>query len=61
MALALWSVTIVVAPILGPILGGYISDNYHWDGSSLLTYLFGEVLIIMHLKYIGRSRNQNGN
>lgn len=30
MALALWSMTIVLAPILGPILGGYISDNYAW-------------------------------
>lgn len=29
-ALALWSMTIVVAPILGPILGGWISDNWHW-------------------------------
>lgn len=30
MALALWSMMIVVAPILGPILGGVISDNWHW-------------------------------
>lgn len=30
MALALWSMTIVLAPILGPILGGYLSDNYAW-------------------------------
>ncbi|WP_037585238.1 DHA2 family efflux MFS transporter permease subunit [Stenoxybacter acetivorans] len=30
MALALWSMTIVVAPIVGPILGGIISDNWHW-------------------------------
>ncbi|SQC86933.1 multidrug resistance protein B [Klebsiella pneumoniae] len=22
--------TVIVAPICGPILGGYISDNYHW-------------------------------
>lgn len=29
-ALALWSMTVIVAPICGPILGGYISDNYHW-------------------------------
>lgn len=29
-ALALWAVTIVVAPVLGPILGGWISDNWHW-------------------------------
>ncbi|MFR0873596.1 MAG: MFS transporter [Bilophila wadsworthia] len=27
-ALSLWSMTIVLAPILGPILGGYICDNY---------------------------------
>lgn len=30
MALALWSMTTLVAPVAGPILGGYISDNYAW-------------------------------
>ncbi len=30
MALALWSMTVIVAPIFGPILGGIISDNWHW-------------------------------
>ncbi len=30
LALALWSMTVVVAPVLGPILGGWISDNWHW-------------------------------
>jgi DHA2 family multidrug resistance protein len=29
-ALAIWSITTLVAPICGPILGGYISDNYSW-------------------------------
>ncbi|MFG1428819.1 DHA2 family efflux MFS transporter permease subunit [Roseixanthobacter glucoisosaccharinicivorans] len=29
-AIALWGMTTVVAPIFGPILGGYISDNYYW-------------------------------
>jgi DHA2 family multidrug resistance protein len=29
-ALAIWSMTTLVAPICGPILGGYISDNYDW-------------------------------
>ncbi len=29
-ALALWAMTVVVAPVLGPILGGWISDNWHW-------------------------------
>ena len=30
-AMGLWSMTTVVAPIAGPILGGQISDNLHWS------------------------------
>lgn len=30
-AMGIWSVTTVIAPVLGPILGGIISDNYHWS------------------------------
>ena len=30
MALGLWAVTTITAPILGPILGGTISDNWSW-------------------------------
>ncbi|RDI99667.1 MFS transporter [Dyella solisilvae] len=29
-ALALWAMTVVVAPIFGPILGGYLTDNFSW-------------------------------
>ena len=29
-ALAIWSMTTLIAPITGPILGGHISDNYSW-------------------------------
>lgn len=30
MALAIWSMTILIGPIAGPLLGGWISDNYSW-------------------------------
>jgi len=30
LALAIWSMTTLVAPICGPILGGWISDNMSW-------------------------------
>lgn len=30
LALALWSMTTLVAPIMGPMLGGWISDNATW-------------------------------
>ena len=29
-ALALWGVTTLVAPVAGPLLGGYITDNFTW-------------------------------
>lgn len=30
LALALWAMTVVVAPIFGPIIGGWLTDNYSW-------------------------------
>ncbi|HWP97222.1 MAG TPA: DHA2 family efflux MFS transporter permease subunit [Syntrophomonadaceae bacterium] len=30
MALAITGITTVLAPVLGPVLGGYITDNYSW-------------------------------
>lgn len=30
MALALWGMTTLVAPITGPLLGGWITDNFSW-------------------------------
>jgi len=30
MALAIWSLTTLVAPVAGPILGGWITDNMRW-------------------------------
>ena len=30
LALALWAMTTLTAPVAGPILGGWISDNYTW-------------------------------
>jgi len=29
-ALSIWSITTLVAPVVGPLLGGWISDNYSW-------------------------------
>ena len=40
-ALGLWSMTTLVAPIMGPMLGGYISDNYHWSWIFLINVPVG--------------------
>jgi DHA2 family multidrug resistance protein len=40
-ALALWSMTTLVAPIAGPVLGGYICDNYTWPWIFLINLPIG--------------------
>ncbi|MBD2783354.1 multidrug efflux MFS transporter permease subunit EmrB [Xenorhabdus sp. DI] len=52
MALALWSVTIVVAPICGPILGGYISDNYHWEWIFFINIPIGIAIIFVVMQLL---------
>jgi DHA2 family multidrug resistance protein len=40
-ALSIWGLMTVVAPILGPIIGGYISDNFHWGWIFYINIFFG--------------------
>jgi DHA2 family multidrug resistance protein len=47
-ALGLWAMTVILAPICGPLLGGYISDNFHWSWIFLINIpigLFGGITI----------------
>lgn len=53
LALALWSMTVVVAPIFGPILGGYISDNYHWGWIFFINVPIGAIVVLLALRSIG--------
>ena len=47
MALGLFAMVVVTAPILGPILGGYICDNYHWGWIFFINIPIGIVAIIL--------------
>jgi DHA2 family multidrug resistance protein len=47
LALALWAMTVVVAPIFGPILGGYITDNYSWPWIFYINVPVGVLAIII--------------
>jgi MFS transporter, DHA2 family, multidrug resistance protein len=46
-ALAIWSITTLVAPICGPILGGYISDSFHWGWIFLINVPVGLVVVAL--------------
>lgn len=40
-ALGVWSITTLLGPVAGPLLGGYISDNYHWGWIFLINVPVG--------------------
>ena len=52
MALAFWSMTIVVAPIGGPILGGWISDNIHWGWIFFINVPIGLAVVLISWKIL---------
>lgn len=46
-AMAFWGIGIVVAPMLGPVLGGWLTDNYSWHWVFYVNIPVGIVSIIM--------------
>ena len=46
-ALAIWSITTLVAPICGPIMGGFISDSWHWGWIFLINVPVGLVVALL--------------
>ncbi len=47
MAMALWGVGLMVAPILGPTLGGWITDNWNWRWNFYINLPIGAVAFAM--------------
>lgn len=47
MALSMWSMTVILAPICGPILGGYICDNYSWGWIFLINVPMGIISVVL--------------
>ena len=41
LALGIWAITSAVAPVMGPILGGYITDNFGWPWIFLINVPVG--------------------
>ena len=45
MALGIWSMTIVLAPVLGPVIGGWITDSFSWRWCFYINVPFGICLL----------------
>src|SRR3954465_2108624 len=51
-AMAFWGVGIVVAPMLGPVLGGWITDSYSWRWLFYINLPVGALAIFMSQMFI---------
>ncbi len=51
-AMAFWGFGIVVAPVLGPVMGGWLTDNYSWRWVFYINIPVGILSIIMTRLYV---------
>src|SRR5579863_3404635 len=52
MAMAVFALGVVVAPILGPTLGGYLTDAYSWRWAFYINIPIGILAILMILRFV---------
>jgi DHA2 family multidrug resistance protein len=57
-ATALWAVTTLVAPVLGPILGGWLCDNMSWPMIFLINVPLAAVFSVVSWRMLRRYRDQ---
>ncbi|HEY9090551.1 DHA2 family efflux MFS transporter permease subunit [Parasphingorhabdus sp.] len=46
-ALAIWGMGVMIAPITGPIIGGYLTDNFSWEWIFLINVPIGIIAFTM--------------
>ncbi|CAO1652791.1 DHA2 family efflux MFS transporter permease subunit [Parasphingorhabdus sp. NYA22] len=46
-AMAIWGMGIMIAPIMGPIIGGYLTENYSWEWIFLINVPLGIITFVM--------------
>jgi DHA2 family multidrug resistance protein len=54
LASALFGMGIVLGPTLGPVLGGYIIDNYHWSWMFYINVPIGIIAVFLSLTFIDK-------
>jgi DHA2 family multidrug resistance protein len=51
-AMAFWALGIVVAPMLGPVLGGWLTDNYSWRWVFYINIPIGVLAIVLTQMFV---------
>jgi len=52
LAMAMWGVGLMAAPVLGPTLGGWITDNWNWRWNFYINLPIGGVAAVMVLWFV---------
>lgn len=52
MAMAVFALGVVVAPVLGPTFGGWLTDNYSWRWSFYINIPIGILAIFMIMRFV---------
>src|ERR1700759_4462107 len=52
LAMAVFALGVVVAPVLGPTFGGWLTDNYSWRWTFYINIPIGILAIFMILRYV---------
>ncbi|MCU1327824.1 MAG: drug resistance transporter, EmrB/QacA subfamily [Bryobacterales bacterium] len=51
-AMGVWGLGVVVAPILGPVLGGWLTDTYSWRWVCYINIPVGVLSVLMTKRYV---------
>jgi DHA2 family multidrug resistance protein len=51
-AFAIFGMTVVIAPAVGPILGGWITDNYSWRWIYLINLPLGLLCLGLAFRFV---------
>lgn len=58
-AMAIWGMGVMVGPILGPTLGGYLTEHYNWRWVFYINLPFGILALLGILSFVPETKRDN--
>jgi DHA2 family multidrug resistance protein len=52
MAMALWGIGVIIAPIVGPVMGGWVTDNLTWRWAFYINLPIGLISLVLTMLFV---------